>query len=77
MKNNSEQTDTIKIRIGLTLKAQIERIAEVQERTFAGQVRLMLHEWIQLKNPKEYKGASCAKTIRAKKETVGKLTKSV
>jgi hypothetical protein len=65
------QSEVIKIRIATEIKNKFESIAESEQRTFAGQVRLALQEWINTR------GASCAKTIRAKKELVGKLTKSV
>jgi hypothetical protein len=64
-------TKVIKIRIDSEIKEKFEIIADSEQRTFAGQVRLALQEWIK------QRGASCAKTIRAKKEPVGKLTKSV
>jgi len=62
-------TEVIKIRIETDIKNKLESIADSEQRTFAGQVRLALQEWIN------QRGASCAKTIRAKKEPVGKLTK--
>jgi hypothetical protein len=68
---NSKKTEVIKIRIDSEIKEKLEFIAKSEQRTFAGQVRLALQEWIN------QRGASCAKTIRAKKEPVGKLTKSV
>jgi hypothetical protein len=71
MKIRAKQTDVVKIRIGLLEKTVLERIAESEQRTFAGQVRLALQEWIKQRD------ASCVKTILAKKESVGKLTKSV
>ena len=58
-------------RLDSEIKKKLEEIAEREQRTFAGQIRLALQEWIN------QRGASCAKTIRAKKEPVGKLTKSV
>jgi len=65
------KNEVIKIRIETEIKKKLEIISESEQRTFAGQVRLALQEWIN------QRGAPCAKTIRAKKEPVGKLTKSV
>lgn len=56
------KTDVIKIRIDSDVKAELEKIATSEQRTLAGQIRLALQEWIN------QRGASCAKTIRAKKE---------
>ena len=56
MKN---ETDVIKIRIDSDVKTELEKIAESEQRTLAGQIRLALQEWIN------QRGASCAKTIRA------------
>ena len=53
-------TEVIKIRVDSEIKKKLEIIAESEQRTFAGQVRLALQEWINKR------GASCAKTIRAK-----------
>jgi hypothetical protein len=66
-----KETDVIKLRIDSEIKTELEKIATSEQRTLAGQIRFALQEWIN------QRGASCAKTIRAKKEPVGKLTKSV
>jgi hypothetical protein len=44
MKN---ETDVIKIRIDLDVKTELEKIAEYEQRTLAGQIRLALGQWIE------------------------------
>lgn len=43
---NSKKTEVIKIRVDSVIKEKFEIIAESEQRTFAGQVRLALSEWI-------------------------------
>jgi hypothetical protein len=64
MKN---ETDVIKIRIETEIKKKLESISESEQRTFAGQVRLALQEWIN------QRGASCAKAIRKNQENQWKM----
>jgi hypothetical protein len=47
MKN---ETDVIKIRIDSDVKTELEKIAEYEQRTLAGQIRLALSEWLKTKS---------------------------
>ena len=49
MKKITEQTEVVKIRLGSSEKAKLEELARVGERTFAGQVRLVVREWLNRK----------------------------
>jgi hypothetical protein len=42
----AEKTEVVKIRIGVKEKAELDKIAKRECRTFAGQVRLALREWL-------------------------------
>jgi hypothetical protein len=64
MTKPAEQTEVVKIRLGTEDKVRLQEIAEKEFRSFADQCRLALSGWIN------QRGASCTKTIRAKKEPV-------
>jgi len=50
MNKQTEQTEVVKIRLGSSEKAALEAIAERECRTFAGQVRVAIKEWLFEKN---------------------------
>jgi hypothetical protein len=52
-----KETDVIKLRIDSEIKTKLEKIATSEQRTLAGQIRLVLQEWVNKRS------ASCAKTI--------------
>jgi hypothetical protein len=58
------KNDTVKFRLGLTMKAQFEAIAEQEQRTLASLLRFALWEWLKTKS------ASCANTIGPEKNTI-------
>ena len=43
----TDQTEVIKIRLGSTIKSQLQKLADENERTLAGQIRLALGQWIE------------------------------
>jgi len=43
---NKPKTEVIKIRITSDQKKELEKIALAESRTFAGQVRLVIREWL-------------------------------
>jgi len=47
VKKQNEQTEVIKIRLGSTVKSQLQKLADANERTLAGQIRLALGQWIE------------------------------
>ena len=47
MTKQNEQTEVVKIRLGSTLKNQLQKLANANERTLAGQIRLALGQWIE------------------------------
>lgn len=47
MTKQTEQTEVVKIRLCSTIKAKLEKLAEENERTLAGQIRLALGQWIE------------------------------
>ena len=47
MTKQAEQTEVVKIRLGSTLKTQLQKLADANERTLAGQIRLALGQWIE------------------------------
>ena len=49
-KQQSEQTEVVKIRLGTEDKVRLQEIAEKEYRSFADQCRLALHEWLEEKN---------------------------
>ena len=56
MVNKTEQTEVVKIRLGLSEKLALESIAERECRTFAAQVRLAVREWLESRSaPREEK----------------------
>jgi len=57
------ENDIVKFRLGLTMKAQFEAIAEQERRTLASLLRFALWEWLKTKS------ASCANTIGPEKNT--------
>jgi hypothetical protein len=46
MTKQTEKTEVVKIRLGSSEKSLIEFIARKNDRTFAGQVRAALKEWL-------------------------------
>jgi len=46
----TDQTEVIKIRLGSTIKSQLQKLADENERTLAGQIRLALGQWIATKS---------------------------
>ena len=57
------KTDVIKLRIDSDVKNELEKIAETEQRTLAGQIRLALREWLETKNARPGRGAA-AGTLR-------------
>jgi hypothetical protein len=55
MKN---ETDVIKIRIDSDVKTELEKIAESEQRTLAGQIRLALSAWLKTKSARPGRGAA-------------------
>jgi predicted transcriptional regulator len=49
-KDKNPETEVVKIRLGSEIKKKLEEIAESEQRTFAGQIRLALQEWIENKS---------------------------
>jgi hypothetical protein len=47
MTKQTEQTEVVKIRLGSSLKSQLQKLADANERTLAGQIRLALGQWIE------------------------------
>ena len=47
MAQSRAATEVIKVRICAVDKAELESIAEKESRTFAGQYRLVLREWLE------------------------------
>lgn len=43
----SEQTEVVKIRLSSNLKDLLQKLADANERTLAGQIRLALGQWIE------------------------------
>ena len=50
MTKQTEQTEVVKIRLGSTEKAKLEELAHAGERTLAGQIRLVVREWLEQKS---------------------------
>jgi hypothetical protein len=44
------ETEPVKIRISIAVKNQLQKLADENERTLAGQIRLALQEWIENKS---------------------------
>ena len=42
-----QKTEVIKFRLGITEKENLQEIADREQRTLAGQIRIALHEWIK------------------------------
>jgi hypothetical protein len=57
------KTDVIKLRIDSDVKIELEKIAETEQRTLAGQIRLALREWLETKSARRVRGAA-AGTLR-------------
>lgn len=53
-----KETDVIKIRIDSAVKTELEKIAESEQRTLAGQIRLVVHEWLERKSARPGRGAA-------------------
>ena len=47
MNNQKEKTEVVKIRLGSDDKAMLQKLADENERTLAGQIRLALGQWIE------------------------------
>jgi len=62
-KQQSEQTEVVKIRLGSDDKATLQEIAEKECRTFSDQCRLAIREWIKIKSARPARGAA-AGTLR-------------
>lgn len=45
--NTKNKTEVVKIRIDSDVKTELEKIAEQEQRTFSGQCRLALSEWLK------------------------------
>ena len=52
------KTEVIKIRIESDKKAELEQIAEAEQRTLAGQIRLALSEWLKTKIARPGRGSA-------------------
>jgi len=52
------KTDVIKLRIDSDVKCELEKIAESEQRTLAGQIRLVLSEWLKIKSARPGRGAA-------------------
>lgn len=50
MNTKIETTEVVKLRLGSTIKDQLQKLADANERTLAGQIRLALNEWIENKS---------------------------
>jgi hypothetical protein len=46
------QTEVVKIRLGSEDKVKLQEIAEKEHRSFGGQCRLALHEWLEKRKTK-------------------------
>ena len=46
MAKKQDETEPVKIRLSTTVKNQLQKLADENERTLAGQIRLALNEWI-------------------------------
>jgi hypothetical protein len=57
-KQQSEQTEVVKIRLGSDDKIRLQEIAEKEFRSFADQCRLALHEWLEQKSARPGRGAA-------------------
>jgi hypothetical protein len=55
MKKHAEESDVVKFRLGLTMKAQFETIAKLEQRTLASLLRFALWEWLETKESKKQK----------------------
>jgi hypothetical protein len=49
-KQKENDTEPVKIRLSTTVKKQLQKLADENERTLAGQIRLALNEWIENKS---------------------------
>ena len=50
MNKKIETTEPVKIRLSTSVKTQLQKLADENERTLAGQIRLALGEWIENKS---------------------------
>ena len=48
--NKKTETEPDKVRLSTTIKNQLQKLADENERTLAGQIRLALNEWIENKS---------------------------
>jgi predicted transcriptional regulator len=56
MNKTTEKTVVINnFRLGSEIKKKLEEIAKREQRTFAGQIRLALQEWVENKSSRKYK----------------------
>jgi hypothetical protein len=51
-----KETDVIKLRIDSDVKTELEKIAESEQRTLAGQIRLSLSVWLKTKSARPGRG---------------------
>jgi predicted transcriptional regulator len=59
MNKTTEKTVVINnFRLGSENKKKLEEIAEREQRTLAGQIRLALHEWLEQKSARPGRGAA-------------------
>ena len=63
MKKHTEESDIVKFRLGLTAKAQLQAIADSEQRTLASLLRFALFEWLETKSARPGRGAA-AGTLR-------------
>ena len=50
MSKKSPETEPVKIRLSTAVKNQLQKLADENERTLAGQIRLALNDWIENKS---------------------------
>jgi predicted DNA-binding protein len=50
MSKKQDETEPVKIRLSTTVKNQLQKLSDENERTLAGQIRLALNEWIENKS---------------------------
>ena len=58
------KTDVIKLRIDSDVKIELEKIAETEQRTLAGQIRLALREWLETKSARPGRGAAAGTLLK-------------
>jgi len=63
MKKHTDESDVVKFRLGLTMKAQLQAIADLEQRTLASLLRFALFEWLEGKSARPGRGTA-AGTLR-------------